>query len=55
MKKSTFSPTKIAGILKEFTSGRSAEELARKLASARPLYTSGVKSTTGWKPVNSSG
>lgn len=30
MKKSTFSPAKIAGILKEFSSNRSAEELARK-------------------------
>lgn len=30
MKKSTFSPAKIAGILKEFAGGRSAEELARE-------------------------
>ena len=30
MKKSTFSPAKIAGILKEFTGGRSADELARE-------------------------
>ena len=30
MKKSTFSPAKIAGVLKEFASGRSAEELARE-------------------------
>jgi len=30
MKKSTFSPAKIAGVLKEFAGGRSAEELARE-------------------------
>lgn len=30
MEKSTFSPAKIAGILKEFTGGRSADELARE-------------------------
>ena len=30
MKKSTFSPAKIAGILKDFSGGRSAEELARE-------------------------
>ena len=29
MKKSIFSPAKIAGILKEFSGGRSADELAR--------------------------
>ncbi len=30
MKKSTFSPAKIGGVLKEFAGGRSAEELARE-------------------------
>ena len=30
MKKSTFSPAKIAGVLKEFAGGRSAQELARE-------------------------
>lgn len=30
MKKSIFSPAKIAGILKEFSGGRSADELARE-------------------------
>lgn len=29
MKKSTFSPVQIAGILKEFDNGKSAEEIAR--------------------------
>ncbi len=30
MKKSTFTPTQIAGILKEFDSGKSAEEITRE-------------------------
>ncbi len=30
MKRSTFSPSKIAGILKEFESGKSAEEITRE-------------------------
>jgi putative transposase len=30
MKKSTFSPTKIAGILKEFDNGKGIEDLARE-------------------------
>ena len=30
MKKSTFSPTQIAGILKEFDNGKSVEELTRE-------------------------
>ena len=38
MKKSTFSPAKIAGVLKEFAGGRSAEELARENGCL--LYTS---------------
>ncbi len=30
MKKSTFSPAQIAGILKEFDNGKSAEEISRE-------------------------
>ncbi len=55
MKKSTFSPAKIAGVLKEFAGGRSAEELARENGISKQLYISGARSTMAWKPVNSNG
>jgi len=55
MKKSTFSPAKIAGVLKEFAGGRNAEELARKMASAQPLCISGARNTMGGMPVSLSG
>ena len=54
MKKSIFSPAKIAGILKEFSGGRSADELARYNGiSTATLYK--WRRITEWKPVSLNG
>ena len=38
MKKGTFSPTQIAGILKEFDNGKSVEEISRKHGISRAAF-----------------
>ena len=47
MKKNTFSPVKIAGILKEFEQGKSVEEITREYGISRAtLYK--WKQKYGW-------
>ena len=52
MKKSTFSPAQIAGILKEFDNGKSAEEINREHGVSKPVYISGVSAMEVWKHPN---
>ena len=55
MKKSTFSPAKIAGVLKEFAVVAVPMNWQGKTASVQRLCISGARNIMAWKPVNSSG
>jgi len=49
MKKSTFSPAQIAGILKEFDNGKSAEAITREHGVSKASLISGDNAMEVWK------
>lgn len=49
MKKSQFSPTQIANILKEFDHGKTAEELSRDHGVSKATFISGVNVMAAWR------
>lgn len=53
MKKSKFTPSQIAKILKEFELGKEQRHYHGSMESAKQRFINGVNDIVAWKPVNS--
>ena len=52
MRKSKFSPTQIAKILKEFDLGKDVETIARDHGVSKRLFINGVNVMAAWRQAN---